>query len=146
MSQEEPLIVHVLPPENVDKRTKLERKMDETSTSFQIGSWFVLLFSIICLIIIILVLIMSNTLALQRKLLLGSIIGIMILGSQIMVYISRKEPSSLLMFIIICVGVSAFALGTCVWYIWVLHRLKIKLKLRKGFGQWILLKNCTRQL
>jgi uncharacterized membrane protein len=117
MSQEEPLMIHVLPPENVDKRTKLERKMDETSTSFQIGSWFVLLFSIICLIIIVLVLIMSNTLVLQRKLLLGSIIGIMILGSQIMLYISRKEPSSLIMFIIICMGVSAFALGTCVWYI-----------------------------
>jgi lipopolysaccharide export LptBFGC system permease protein LptF len=103
--------------QNIDKQTKLERALASNSSRMEITFWVVLVLSIICMLLMLIVIIISTTLTMERKLLLGTIVGIVLFGIQIMLCVSRKEPHSLSIFTIICAFVSGLSLGMSVWYI-----------------------------
>ncbi|MBX9636384.1 MAG: hypothetical protein K2Q45_02395 [Nitrosomonas sp.] len=102
---------------NINKETLLRIGLAEESKLKLISFWVVLILSFICILIMTIVIFVSKTLSLERKLFLGLIIGIVMVGIQIMMCISRSEPHALSIFTIICAFTSGLTLGMSICYI-----------------------------
>ena len=113
MSEDE--VIHILPqpppPLTPDKEQKYRSTLSSASLDMRISFWFALLLSIVCQLIMTIILIVSKTMSLERKLFIGGIVEIVVLSLQMMLCITRNEHRSLSIFVIICTFISALGLG-----------------------------------
>lgn len=114
MSEDE--VIHLLPPSpppplSMDKEQKYKSTLSSASTDMRISFWFCLILSIVCQLITTIILIVSKSMSLERKLFIGGIVEIIVASLQIMLCITRNEHRSLSIFVIICTFISALGLG-----------------------------------
>jgi uncharacterized membrane protein YjdF len=76
----------------------------------------VVVMSFACMLILAMIIVFSSVLAKEKKIFIGTIMGVLLLGIQVVLCVSRKEPNTLIIFSIISSFVSGLCLGLSVWY------------------------------
>ncbi len=117
------LIIHIEGPAakqgkiSTEHASTLIRQLRSTSRTISIGCSLVVVLSIACVIILAVVIAFSSSLAKERKILLSTIMGVILLGIQMVLCVSRKDPNTLIIFSIISAFISGLCLGLSIWYI-----------------------------
>lgn len=113
------ILVYVEEPTKIsaEHTSTLVRQLRSTSRTISIGCSLVVVLSFACVIILAVVIAFSSTLAKEKKILLSTIMGVILLGIQLVLCVSRKDPNTLIIFSIISAFVSGLCLGLSIWYI-----------------------------
>lgn len=115
-------VIYVLPPEtaqpstklSADKEHKYKATLSAASVDMRIGFWFTLILSSVNMLIVAVILLVSKSLSIDRKLFVGGIVELVVLSLQIMLCITRNDHRSLTIFVIVCTQLSAMGLGMCI--------------------------------
>ena len=94
----------------------LTRQLRSTSRTISIGCSLVVVMSFACILILSVIIVFSATLTKEKKIFLGTVMGVLLLGSQVVLCVSRRDPNTLIIFSIIASFVSGLCLGLAVWY------------------------------
>jgi len=123
MSDDE--VIYVLPPAGqtpdnqkpmlgADKEQKYKTAFSSFSLSMRISFWFSLIVSIVCMTITTVILFISKSLSLERKLFLGGIVELILVSLQLMLCITRNEHRSLMIFTTLLGVFSGLGLGMAI--------------------------------
>lgn len=102
--------------QNVNETAAMSRQLRSTSRTISIGCMLVVVMSFACMLILAMIIVFSSVLAKEKKIFIGTIMGVLLLGIQVVLCVSRKEPNTLIIFSIISSFVSGLCLGLSVWY------------------------------
>jgi uncharacterized membrane protein len=102
--------------QNVNETSAMSRQLRSTSRTISIGCMLVVVMSFACMLILAMIIVFSSVLAKEKKIFIGTIMGVLLLGIQVVLCVSRKEPNTLIIFSIISSFVSGLCLGLSVWY------------------------------
>ncbi len=94
----------------------LTRQLRSTSRTISIGCSLVVVMSFACMLILAVIIVFSSTLAKDKKIFIGTIMGVLLSGIQVVLCVSRRDPNTLIIFSIIASFVSGLCLGLSVWY------------------------------
>jgi len=109
-------VVHELKP--MDQKRFYENKRTEgLKRNISISCWSVVVFALGSVAIIGVVLLISATLAPERKVFLGTIMIVVVLVLIILLFICRKDYEALVIYIPILAGASGLCLGLSIWYL-----------------------------
>lgn len=114
-------VIYVLPPAaadppkmSADREHKYKSTLSSASVDMRIAFWFTLILSCVNMMIVIIILIVSKSLSIDKKLFIGGIVELIVLSLQIMLCITRNDHRSLTIFVILCTQLSAMGLGMCI--------------------------------
>ena len=114
-------VIYILPPEtppatklSADKEHKYKATLSAASVDMRIGFWFTLILSSVNMLIVAVILLVSKSLSMDRKLFIGGIVELVVLSLQIMLCMTRNDHRSLTIFVIVCTQLSAMGLGMCI--------------------------------
>lgn len=92
-------------------------QMKSTSETISIGCWLVVVLSITSVVVLSVVVAVTAKVTSERKIILGTIVGSVLLIVQMILCIARREPNMLLIFSVIGAYLSGVALGLSIGYI-----------------------------
>ena len=103
-------------PPTVEQVSNLKRQLNHISNVISIIAYIGVLLSLISSAVACAIFFVSTTLAPDRKIFFSGILGVCTLGLQIVIYLSRSDPSSLLIFTAVSIYLGAFCLGLAIKY------------------------------
>lgn len=102
-----------------DRVHALWKTLREYSLLFSKIFWFVSLYAVAILVVLVLVFALSSstTLYWDRRILLSGIVGVVLLSSVGVLFLSRKEGKLLIVVCVAVAHITGIALGLCTWYL-----------------------------
>lgn len=123
LPQKEPLLFSMpssSPPppplKSADEQSRLERELRHISSVISIFAYMTFVASMVCISITAGIFFTSPTLNADRRVFFLGILGVCFLGLILVILISRRHPTTLLLFNILLAIISAFALGLSITY------------------------------
>jgi hypothetical protein len=98
---EESLLIEKSPPMQytTEQENRLKRQVQRISISYSVSVTYAIVLSLGALITVVITLLVSQTLNMELRIWMGSIIGVMILALDIMICIYAKDPAFCIHFI-----------------------------------------------
>lgn len=115
MSEKEVLLEEDVLP--VDVKHAYIRQMETVSNTIVVNSKVVLVLSVACMFILIMVVCISKTLLLEKKIVLTTIIGVILVAINLVLCISKKMPSTVIIFSTVSAFISGLCLGFSMQYL-----------------------------
>lgn len=111
--------IPILHEENAQEETKRQSRnmLSTISIAISINRWVVSMLNIACGVILIVVFAVSPHLPSEKRLLTGTIFGVVLFGLQAVMCVSRNDLSMLITYCILSSFASGLCLGLCLWYI-----------------------------
>lgn len=103
--------------DSVDDAKSLERQYRTAGKTIRTSCMLSFGFLMAMCIILIVVLSITSVLSGERKIFLGTVFAVMIVGLSIVLITTRDDPNSLVIFSNITSFVAGLGLGLCVWYL-----------------------------
>lgn len=103
--------------EGGERDSLLERATQEHSRTIRANCWAVMLMSAACTIIFVVVLALSSKVDAERRIFVGTILGVTQLCCALLLIVARNNPHTLSTFMIVCAFVSGLCVGPALWYI-----------------------------
>jgi predicted neutral ceramidase superfamily lipid hydrolase len=103
--------------DSVDDFKSLERQYRTAGKTIRTSCMLSFGFLMAMCIILIVVLSITSVLSGERKIFLGTVFAVMIVGLSIVLITTRDDPNSLVIFSNITSFVAGLGLGLCVWYL-----------------------------
>ncbi len=100
-----------------EQKQSFRSQMKSTSDTISINCWLVIVLSFASILVLSVVISVSAKVSAERKIIIGTIVGSVLLIIQMILCISRKEPNMLITFSTIGAYLSGVALGWSVGYI-----------------------------
>jgi hypothetical protein len=116
MSEKEVLIEIEEEPIPLDVKHAYIRQMESLSTTILINTKLVVVLDLACVCILFMVVCISKTLLLEKKIVLCTIVGVVLISINVVLCISKKMPSTLIIFSTIGAFISGLCLGLSMWY------------------------------
>lgn len=104
------------PPLGADTQHKLDKEMRKVGKGITINGYVGTVICIISTIITLAILLISSTLNQDRKMFLGGVLIVLMVGMQIVICLVRSDPTTLIFLTTISVAVSTFTAGLAFTY------------------------------
>ncbi len=88
-----------------------------TSSTIRVTCWSVVVASVACAIIFSVVLSLRSSILWEWRVLLLTIVNVVLLGFQLILWVSRKEPVTLIIFTVLTAIVSGLCMGQTMCYV-----------------------------
>lgn len=99
------------------RESTMERKTAELTRELRINCWVVIFTSLAGTILFVVVLALSTKIDAERRIFMGTILGVTQACCVLMLVVARNDPRTLTTYITICAFVSGMCIGPSIWYI-----------------------------
>lgn len=101
----------------LDVKHAYVRQMESISNTILINTKLVVVLDVACVCILLMVVLISKTLVLEKKIFLCTVIGVILISVNVVLCLSKKMPTTLIIFSTIGAFISGLCLGLSMQYL-----------------------------